>query len=370
MHVFIYLILMLVASLEQITFALVPTDKTTTTNESQLLATIALLKQRVQSLESQLKTQNSGNSTKVNPSEGKKESKSTKAARFFSAANALGLDTSILSTKKKDRKSKTKDNSVVNATVAATANLTSARKTIAKVVSVADVAAVTSPAGISAPSGLSTKPSDQTPPKTAAVPISSIQSGTGSSTSNTRILTKNGKTLLVPRTIDDFTGPSPHENKLFYMYELDESFWWRWPDPKADCTQNGYLDHPHALLSGDDPPHTVLLIYITCKIPTILTIVTPCSQIRRTSHTVLLIYIPCKIPTILTSSPHHLFSDDPPHTEPLTYIYHTSTPLTGMGPAIRPDDGLFLTWHFSLFSSLFNRLKRSSRRTRDPTKAR
>ena len=332
---------MLVASLEQITFALVPTDKTTTTNESQLLATIALLKQRVQSLESQLKTQNSGNSTKVNPSEGKKESKSTKAARFFSAANALGLDTSILSTKKKDRKSKTKDNSVVNATVAATANLTSARKTIAKVVSVADVAAVTSPAGISAPSGLSTKPSDQTPPKTAAVPISSIQSGTGSSTSNTRILTKNGKTLLVPRTIDDFTGPSPHENKLFYMYELDESFWWRWPDPKADCTQNGYLDHPHALLSGDDPPHTVLLIYITCKIP-----------------------------TILTSSPHHLFSDDPPHTEPLTYIYHTSTPLTGMGPAIRPDDGLFLTWHFSLFSSLFNRLKRSSRRTRDPTKAR
>ena len=40
-----------------------------------------------------------------------------------------------------------------------------------------------------------------------------------------------------------------------------------------------------------------------------------------------------------------------------------------MGPPILPDEGLFLTWHFSLFSSLFNRMKRSKRRTFDPEKA-
>ena len=37
-----------------------------------------------------------------------------------------------------------------------------------------------------------------------------------------------------------------------------------------------------------------------------------------------------------------------------------------MGPPILPKEGLFLTWHFSLFSSLFNRLKRSKRRTFNP----
>jgi Exostosin family len=42
---------------------------------------------------------------------------------------------------------------------------------------------------------------------------------------------------------------------------------------------------------------------------------------------------------------------------------------TGIGPPILPDQGLFLTWHFSLFSSLFNRMKRSKRRTLDPEKA-
>ena len=26
-----------------------------------------------------------------------------------------------------------------------------------------------------------------------------------------------------------------YENKLFYMYDLDEEFWWRWPEPEADC---------------------------------------------------------------------------------------------------------------------------------------
>jgi xyloglucan galactosyltransferase MUR3 len=51
------------------------------------------------------------------------------------------------------------------------------------------------------------------------------------------------------------------------------------------------------------------------------------------------------------------------------YVGHNHAENSGMGPIIRPDDGLFLTWHFSLFSSLWNRMKRSSRRTRDPEKA-
>ena len=245
MHVLIFLFLVFIASLGQITFALIPTDKTMNTTETQLLATIALLQQRVQSLELQLKTQSSGNGTKASTS------KSTKAARFFSAANALGLDTSILSTKKKDRKSKAKDTSVVNATVSATTtNVTVAGKTVTK----AD-AVITSSTSIATP----TKPSNPTPPKTASIPSVT----TGSSTINTRTMTKNGKTLLVPRTIDDFNGPSPHEKKLFYMYEMDESFWWRWPDPKADCSQNGYLDHPHALLSG--VTSITKLLHVSCK---------------------------------------------------------------------------------------------------------
>ena len=78
--------------------------------------------------------------------------------------------------------------------------------------------------------------------------------------------------------------------KLFYMYDLDEEFWWRWPVDGSDCSGNGYVGHEHKENSG-------------------------------------------------------------------------------MGPLILPDDGLYLTWHFSLFSSLYNRMKRSSRRTLDPEKA-
>ena len=37
---------------------------------------------------------------------------------------------------------------------------------------------------------------------------------------------------------------------LFYMYELDESFWWRWPLRHSDCSGNGYVGHEHAELSG------------------------------------------------------------------------------------------------------------------------
>ena len=80
------------------------------------------------------------------------------------------------------------------------------------------------------------------------------------------------------------------EGPFFFMYDLPEEFWWRWPDPGTDCSENGYVGHEHAENSG-------------------------------------------------------------------------------LGPLLIPEDGLFLTWHFSLFSSLYNRMKRSSRRTLDPDKA-
>jgi len=51
------------------------------------------------------------------------------------------------------------------------------------------------------------------------------------------------------------------------------------------------------------------------------------------------------------------------------YLNHIHSINSGIGPAVNLDNGLFLTWHFSLFSSLYNRLKRSSRRTLDPEKA-
>jgi xyloglucan galactosyltransferase MUR3 len=90
------------------------------------------------------------------------------------------------------------------------------------------------------------------------------------------------------RRLDDKKDSPTHG--LFYIYDLAEEYWWRWPNPGTDCESQGYLSHTHAEFSG-------------------------------------------------------------------------------LGPAIRPDSGLFLTWHFSLFSSLFNRLKRSRRRTYDPEKA-
>ena len=83
---------------------------------------------------------------------------------------------------------------------------------------------------------------------------------------------------------NDDVGP------LYYIYDLPEEYWWRWPKPGTDCSENGYVGHEHSINSG-------------------------------------------------------------------------------MGELLIPDDGLFLTWHFSLFSSLYNRMKRSKRRTRDPEKA-
>lgn len=81
-----------------------------------------------------------------------------------------------------------------------------------------------------------------------------------------------------------------HNVPLFYMYDLGEEFWWRWPVDGSDCSGNGYVGHEHKENSG-------------------------------------------------------------------------------IGPLIDADSGLYLTWHFSLFSSLYNRMKRSSRRTLDPEKA-
>ena len=43
--------------------------------------------------------------------------------------------------------------------------------------------------------------------------------------------------------------------------------------------------------------------------------------------------------------------------------------LHGVGRPILPEQGLYLTWHFSLFTALHNRLVRSRRRTLDPEQA-
>ena len=93
--------------------------------------------------------------------------------------------------------------------------------------------------------------------------------------------------LLLVSTIENITS----DKKLFYMYDLPEEYWYRWPKAtQNNCSAHGYVSNEHIELSG-------------------------------------------------------------------------------MGRPIRPENGLFLTWHFSMFSSLFNRYKRSSRRTLDPQKA-
>ena len=48
------------------------------------------------------------------------------------------------------------------------------------------------------------------------------------------------------------------------------------------------------------------------------------------------------------------------------YIDNAQAANSGIGPPINLDSGLYYTWHFSLFNSLYNRFKRSSRRTLDP----
>lgn len=97
---------------------------------------------------------------------------------------------------------------------------------------------------------------------------------------------------LVSNPINTTTSQPIIKKKLFYMYDLPEEYWWRWPanSTAEKCRANGYLGVEHALLSG-------------------------------------------------------------------------------IGMPISPDDGLFLTWHFSMFNSLHNRFKRSSRRTKNPAEA-
>jgi hypothetical protein len=48
---------------------------------------------------------------------------------------------------------------------------------------------------------------------------------------------------------------------------------------------------------------------------------------------------------------------------------HGFRPNRGAGRAIAPDLGLFQTWQFSLYKNLMGRLRTSTRRTRDPSKA-
>lgn len=94
-----------------------------------------------------------------------------------------------------------------------------------------------------------------------------------------------------PAASRDGTSTPDPATGLFYIYDLDEKYWWRFPDPHVNCNKsNGYLP-------GDA---------------------------HRNS---------------------------------------------GIGDPIDLENGIFNTWHFSMFNSLFNRLKRSDRRTRDPDKA-
>lgn len=100
--------------------------------------------------------------------------------------------------------------------------------------------------------------------------------------------------ILILSIIDIASGIDKTTNhlELFYMYDLSEEFWWRWPiqGTESTCKEQGYLGHEHAINSG-------------------------------------------------------------------------------IGPLVHNDSGLFLTWHFSLFNSLYNRLKRSSQRTMNPDEA-
>jgi hypothetical protein len=51
------------------------------------------------------------------------------------------------------------------------------------------------------------------------------------------------------------------------------------------------------------------------------------------------------------------------------YLTESHSNLSGIGTPLIPENGLFNTWHFSLFNSLYNRLKFSKYRTRNPEEA-
>ena len=115
-------------------------------------------------------------------------------------------------------------------------------------------------------------------------------------TNNTTVVKENAVSIKSSQhttsneSIAVISAANEHSGPLFYMYDLGEEFWWRWPVDGSDCSGNGYVGHEHKENSG-------------------------------------------------------------------------------IGPLVDADSGLYLTWHFSLFSSLYNRMKRSSRRTLDPEKA-
>lgn len=95
-----------------------------------------------------------------------------------------------------------------------------------------------------------------------------------------------GQVLVLLCLFSGFFG-SEHR---FYIYDLDEEYWWSWPYNFDNCSTYGYLSKSHSELSG-------------------------------------------------------------------------------IGAPLFPENGLFNTWHFSLFNSLFNRLRRSKYRTRNPEEA-
>jgi hypothetical protein len=119
------------------------------------------------------------------------------------------------------------------------------------------------------------------------ISISSSNSNINSSSSSNisiNINSNNSSNIHIDSTSAPGSG-------LFYMYDLEEKYWWRYPDPSVNCNKsNGYLP----------------------------------SDAHRNS---------------------------------------------GMGESIDMDKGLFSSWHGSIFNALFNRLKRSVRRTRDPEQA-
>lgn len=62
------------------------------------------------------------------------------------------------------------------------------------------------------------------------------KSGAVNTTSELTETTPRGKELNIA-TDESKTSSSDYDSgsSLFYMYELDEKFWWRWPDPNTDC---------------------------------------------------------------------------------------------------------------------------------------
>lgn len=74
--------------------------------------------------------------------------------------------------------------------------------------------------------------------------INAIRINNISTTLNNTVIEKQ---LVVDLNVRNFNlsdnnnGSKKSDGKLFYMYDLEEKYWWRWPDKGADCTQSGYM---------------------------------------------------------------------------------------------------------------------------------